>query len=57
MNDASAMLDPIEKPTSMPEPMTWHFNKEGQCIPIEINGPVGAGSDDVLIRLAVEGWV
>ena len=41
--------------TSMPEPNTWQFNKAGKQVAVEINGPVGADSSDVLVRLAIEG--
>ena len=37
----------------MPEPTTWHFNKNRQSMAVEVNGPIGADSSDVLVRLAV----
>jgi DNA-binding transcriptional LysR family regulator len=41
--------------TSMPAPTTWQFEKDGKPMAIEVKGPVGADSSDVLVRLAVEG--
>ena len=41
--------------TSMPQPNTWHFVKDGEQVAVEIGGPLGADSSDVLMRLAVEG--
>jgi DNA-binding transcriptional LysR family regulator len=41
--------------TSMPEPNTWQFTKDGKQFAVEINGPIGADSSDVLVKLALEG--
>lgn len=41
--------------TSMVQPTTWQFSKDGEPIAVEVNGPIGADSSDVLVRLAVEG--
>jgi DNA-binding transcriptional LysR family regulator len=41
--------------TSAPAPTTWHFKKDGKPISVEVSGPVGADSADVLVRLAIEG--
>jgi DNA-binding transcriptional LysR family regulator len=41
--------------TSMPEPTTWNFVRNDERIAVEVRGPVGADSSDVLVRLAVEG--
>jgi DNA-binding transcriptional LysR family regulator len=41
--------------TSMAEPTTWLFKKDGEHIAVEVNGAVGADSSDVLVRLAIEG--
>lgn len=41
--------------TSMLEPSTWRFDKDGESIAVEVDGPVGADSSDVLFKLAVEG--
>jgi DNA-binding transcriptional LysR family regulator len=38
-----------------PSPATWQFEKDGECVAVEVSGPVSADSSDVLARLAVEG--
>jgi DNA-binding transcriptional LysR family regulator len=41
--------------TSLPEATKWEFLQEGKPVAVEVAGPVGADSSDVLVKLAIEG--